>query len=1109
MRLAFGGFGRKAAQVNVLYAEEPDYALSLTASTNDNEPVSALDLDDDDGQKCCWLAVAHRGTGEIRLWKVDRGDAEESTKEPFARLRWTELDSAHYVAFAPDGKRLAVAGQKQGGGSAAAIFDVSDKDRLRGSASLTPAVRQDIEPATAIAWHDDQLIVGTENGIHLLGSDSSIRGADRFNRQRIDSLSPAGPDIVVVASSPLTTGEAGHKVNVLNLRSGTAQSLSTDLAFIDRAIVVAASPDGQWIAAAGLARSPIVGPAGEGLVPMVKVGLWKRNAEGAYRLAAEAPDEHHAAAVVAPLARVAVGEALGKPVIGFAWGPWDDEPHKTIRRGFALGTCTMVGRSASDQMVNLATGEKVRIALPQLSPEEWKMSRDVRDTKTGTYYGNVLMKRTRPQGAKLNDYVVGPLNGAGKHQALCYAWVKQPNRWLLAVGYQFGILIWDYDELQRRTLKDTSPAILRSFHGHTQQVNCLAAAPDGSWLVSGSQDGTICAWSLKDLPAPAAGGGEMGVVLRWDDRSKVYRVANDPAPGSPGWEAGFSRGQSFADPHRTWPAWQERLAAAKSFSEAFSVHLLGKPVDLWTRDADVSRDDRASGVIGWDRVLKPIGTDLYQFACLPGETLEVDVAVPGALGRRRLISRCSPDPLWTLYPLRNGHWFLHTPEGFYAKSAADVDLAWLVNESGSADLATGDGTLDRLTGGSLPQPEASFQETFSLDRIAKRHDKATMALLSQFLTSATPVGTFFQEAGVTHPLSNRPTRPLFHYTVSPSAADGATVVAVELTPTLGEELSALELRLNGWRLPGQKRLGKTKVTAAFSPAMLRTTGANEIVAVATVSSSVQSFRFADYYRLPFKAPPRPDRAVVHFLGVANGSVHTVDSNGVRSVAEGLRLPDCATDVGKVLKSVEAAFAEASERKPYRQSLTEATATKANLRQALIDLQDRSQPDDLAIIMLSGHGLMDSAAGRFAFVSHDASVQLVAPEPKVVGGTGISGEDLAEWIAGLNCRAILVLDTCHSGAAGTAQQLEGQASLGVGPMVLAACGAGEKAVSHQGEGGVFTAAIVRALERIQKERHLTVRAWCNEVRSQCQALVKTQRPEIVPSRTFFEFEPICR
>ena len=38
--------------------------------------------------------------------------------------------------------------------------------------------------------------------------------------------------------------------------------------------------------------------------------------------------------------------------------------------------------------------------------------------------------------------------------------------------------------------------LLRTWHAHHKAVAALAFAPDGSWLVSGGEDTTVCVWSL-------------------------------------------------------------------------------------------------------------------------------------------------------------------------------------------------------------------------------------------------------------------------------------------------------------------------------------------------------------------------------------------------------------------------------------------------------------------------------------------------------------------------------------------------------------------------------------------------------------------------------------
>jgi hypothetical protein len=172
-------------------------------------------------------------------------------------------------------------------------------------------------------------------------------------------------------------------------------------------------------------------------------------------------------------------------------------------------------------------------------------------------------------------------------------------------------------------------------------------------------------------------------------------------------------------------------------------------------------------------------------------------------------------------------------------------------------------------------------------------------------------------------------------------------------------------------------------------------------------------------------------------------------------------------------------------------------------------------------MLAGHGCLDDAPGAssaqsFVYLSHDASIlPPKSDEMRVVrkGGvsTGITGEELAFWLAQLKCRTCLILDTCHSGAAPTAQQLGDQASLSIGPVVLAACARHEQSfqLAELG-GGLFTKAMVQAWQE-EKASPLTVGQWLQAVRSHTEALRsqhlpgKQQTPQVVPSRAFLDVE----
>lgn len=93
-------------------------------------------------------------------------------------------------------------------------------------------------------------------------------------------------------------------------------------------------------------------------------------------------------------------------------------------------------------------------------------------------------------------------------------------------------------------------------------------------------------------------------------------------------------------------------------------------------------------------------------------------------------------------------------------------------------------------------------------------------------------------------------------------------------------------------------------------------------------------------------------------------------------------------------------------------LTNQRATYPEIRTALFNFLASTQPDDLVLIFLAGHGLQDTAnPDNFFFLTHDSDVQNL-------GGTAIPMWDLGNVMDyTIRSQRILVFaDTCHSGAA---------------------------------------------------------------------------------------------
>jgi len=76
-----------------------------------------------------------------------------------------------------------------------------------------------------------------------------------------------------------------------------------------------------------------------------------------------------------------------------------------------------------------------------------------------------------------------------------------------------------------------------------------------------------------------------------------------------------------------------------------------------------------------------------------------------------------------------------------------------------------------------------------------------------------------------------------------------------------------------------------------------------------------------------------------------------------------------------------------------------------------DLKARARPDDLLVLFFAGHGIVDSETKRYYFVGHNFKVEDL---DKRQYAACISWKDF-QLLAGIPCRRLVLLDTCHAGA----------------------------------------------------------------------------------------------
>ncbi len=147
-------------------------------------------------------------------------------------------------------------------------------------------------------------------------------------------------------------------------------------------------------------------------------------------------------------------------------------------------------------------------------------------------------------------------------------------------------------------------------------------------------------------------------------------------------------------------------------------------------------------------------------------------------------------------------------------------------------------------------------------------------------------------------------------------------------------------------------------------------------------------------------------------------------------------------------------------------LTDTKVTRESVLGALGRILAQANLDDVVVIFLAGHGVQDRAAGTFYFLPADATA-----ENLVTAGLRMSDfDDMVRSIRRNVRAAVLMLDTCHAGAARfskaglvVAEDPGSRLSTGDGFFLLAAAKPGE--VAHEPETlqhGAFTQSLLEGL-----------------------------------------------
>lgn len=707
---------------------------------------------------------------------------------------------------------------------------------------------------------------------------------------------------------------------------------------------------------------------------------------------------------------------------------------------------------------------------------------------------------------KNNEYWLKPINRPvaemgpfpvlpGSGPPLAVEMFELEKKAFLAIGYATSILVWDVEAVnagkagRRETQAD---AIARAFFGPEGKVNSLAAStrnPRSPWLLVGSDDGTLSAWSLKGVTSRTSRRRE----LQTDFEMVAGRLqVTDVDATGPGWAAGFEKGQEI--------------------------------VGVELPRAELARNEWSVPEKDWLATLQlPI----------PGESLYVTVRAgktEAASTRQHVLgTQVMHEPLWTMYPQVDGEWVAWSPYGYFDASSEETmdDLGWHKN-------------LDLSTGACEFFSSDVFRSGFHKSHLVRsRLLQARRPLappdvflypssvkISQVVTSATGQSLTDDQNSIEIPADLR--------------------VSVEADQRDNEEIIGLKVWCNGQLIAdtddpslgmlGSRSLEKTRAVLEginVGRHLLRSGQSNFLSAVVesrVVGPDGVPARMSNSAIFSFFVHGVPQRRI-HYLGIGVTRLDHAAEFQRRGISELKFSANDAYALGREFKTQCASqftpgtmvvAANKDDVALLSQSELEIIPPSRDEILASLDtIVQQATADDLVCLFVSSHG----------FSNRDGFFLLMEETDGKLGGA-LTREDVYSRLRRLPCATLLLIDACHSGGIDSNRELRDAGDLKVGPAILASSKPGQLSwetdqvqwdVSAQTRcgHGVFTAAILEALaaQRLDQnpatatnadlslildrdgDRMLSLDEFCHYVQMRTRKLApQPQDPVFIPSLT---------
>ncbi len=539
-------------------------------------------------------------------------------------------------------------------------------------------------------------------------------------------------------------------------------------------------------------------------------------------------------------------------------------------------------------------------------------------------------------------------------------WVFDANGQIVGMAVTFAnspeIRVFDLPD--PRTKKCN---VVRVFHGHEDETTAMACSPDGRYLVTASKDQMMSVWPLRNINS----NDETGVdkIQRWGLKTAINKAA-----------------LQVLEVQADGPLNSCGLRAGDQISKLGWVQLDHSTKKMVSKSTEVPEE-----------ILEKLKSnsafvDTFEFwHSRRGEA---------ALSFRR---NCQWEPLLTVAVSKDRQWAAWSPTGFYDSSVdGDHLFGWQSNHG-----------------------------------VGVEPDFFTAASFRAMLERPTVIGTLLNTGDLVKALESSAVNPT-------GGPDNMLKNYLQLQPKV-EILSPRQGEIG----EANQTVIRARVQVQREQAVLNPRAfANGVVAknptqVGPVRGEIDP---ADPMKRNFvfewdAALPSDEQLKFKVMMDTNERKHGVSEIAVRrtakvpnsstpkiyAIAVGVsRYRDASLDLSMAsdnAKRFAAMFGKSSDGSFANTTLlADEMVTTIAWRSTLQELADRLQmnatPDDLVIIYLSGHGVIDSKNRAYHFVTSQASTQDIR-DGRFDDCLDVSDLSVLRDIA---CRKLVVLDTCHSGAA---------------------------------------------------------------------------------------------